>query len=481
MPDKKISKTSLLSNISYTLISNMISMGLGAAAILILPKWLSVDQYGYYQLYQFYVAYCTLLALGIPEGIYLLQGSKVNKEVSPRRIKSCFLFTCLLDSVFFLLIVIWAFAFVEDTNLLLVAVAVGLSGAICCPRLIVFYNLLTIGSVKRYAFSLIIEKIVALIPVLGCVLLGADSIVPLLFCDTLGRLCALIFASTGVDFLKTSVKLLPKSDFMRGVPELIKSGSQILVSRYTDTLITGILRWVVQLAWGVASFAHLSLTISIVNMFMRLADAVATPIFPALASFSKDEDLRFYRTISFGITLIIAIGALLLVPIVFLLTIWLPLYVEALSYVLLLIPMCLAQCKISILVSNYYKSFRMEHVLMLVNIASIGLSIVTGFISVYCLNNLFYALLCVDMVAFLRLVVLEIVLKHARTLPDGKMILCDSCLVIAALILYALGGFVGILVYVCLVGVICIINRWALSEIIQHICALQRRSSTGNN
>ena len=69
-------KQNLIKNVSYGFVANMISMVLGALSVLIIPKYIGVSDFGYYQLYLFYTGYVTITALGHPDGNYLKIGGQ---------------------------------------------------------------------------------------------------------------------------------------------------------------------------------------------------------------------------------------------------------------------------------------------------------------------------------------------------------------------------------------------------------------------
>ena len=452
-------KGSLLGDISITFLANVISLILGALSVLILPKFLSESQYGYYQLYQFYVGYGTLLAFGIPEGIYLLQGAKAGSCMRDEELRGHFNTLCILDGLVYSSILVTAIFASPGSAISIVIAMCCISGFVGCVRLVVYYTLQTNGQVARYARSVILERVVSLPPVLFAVACGATEIAPLLVFDTLGRIVALIYAARGVTFLKRSVSRVSYRQSICHLPGLVVSGGQVLISRYTDTLISGAVRYGVQVAWGIGAFAHISLTMSLVNMFMRLADAVAVPVFPALRELGEDGGIRFYRQASFGITMFIGLGVLLLIPVTTLLTLWIPAYSEALSYAILLSPLCLAQCKISIVTSNYFKSLRLETPLMLINIISVLLAAFCAFITVFVGDCLFAALLSIDFVSLLRLLALEGYLIRLKGIPETRAICCDVLLCVGMVLLYSAGSALGVVLYFFIIVGLIFINR----------------------
>lgn len=465
----------LASDISITFLANAISLVLGALSVLIMPKFLSETQYGYYQLYQFYVSYGTLLALGIPEGIYLLVGARGETRLSSKDIKGFFLIQCVLDALLYLMAFGLALSSSQGAEITTVVATCCVSGFISCVRLIVYYILQTNGQVVRYAKATILERIISLPPVLFAVVGGVADITPLLTFDAIGRFAAFVYAMFGVDFAKCGVRRMPWRHLIRQVPELAVTGGQVLISRYTDTLISGTVRYGVQSMWGIGAFAHVSLTMSLINMFMRLADAVAVPVFPALRRLDENGEARFYREASFCITILIGFGVLLLFPAIILLSSWIPLYAEALSYAVLLAPMCLAQCKISVLTSNFYKSLRFERALMIVNVASVAVAALCVFVALYSGRSLIAALIVIDVASTGRLFALEACLFHRTRIPDLKMILFDAILSVSMVLFYLLSGNIGIVIYVSTLLAILVASRSEVSRLSRRLLQIVMR------
>lgn len=61
----------ILKRISYTFLANLVSLGVSIFMVMIVPKFLSVEDYGLWQLFLFYYSYVGFLAFGLEDGIYL--------------------------------------------------------------------------------------------------------------------------------------------------------------------------------------------------------------------------------------------------------------------------------------------------------------------------------------------------------------------------------------------------------------------------
>ena len=65
-----------LKNISYTFSANIIILLISGVLTLVVPKLLGPEEYGYWQLYVFYMSYVGLFHLGWCDGVYLRYGGR---------------------------------------------------------------------------------------------------------------------------------------------------------------------------------------------------------------------------------------------------------------------------------------------------------------------------------------------------------------------------------------------------------------------
>lgn len=75
----------LLLNSSYAITSNLLSLLVSTLVILILPKLIGVEEYGYWQLYLFYTSYVGFAHLGWIDGIYLKYGGEEYERLDKQK------------------------------------------------------------------------------------------------------------------------------------------------------------------------------------------------------------------------------------------------------------------------------------------------------------------------------------------------------------------------------------------------------------
>lgn len=71
----------MLTNVRYTVTSNLFSFLISAAVSFLVPKNLNIEAYGYLQLYIFYTGYIGFLHFGWADGLYLRYGGKYYEDL----------------------------------------------------------------------------------------------------------------------------------------------------------------------------------------------------------------------------------------------------------------------------------------------------------------------------------------------------------------------------------------------------------------
>lgn len=87
-----MNKKTILQNMSIAFLAQGVTLALSVIQTMIVPKLLGVEQFGYWQLYIFYVSYVGFFHLGLSSGVYLTTGGQKREEMDKASIKSQMLF-----------------------------------------------------------------------------------------------------------------------------------------------------------------------------------------------------------------------------------------------------------------------------------------------------------------------------------------------------------------------------------------------------
>lgn len=439
---------SLQKNFSYTLFSNTFAFLISALISFILPKYIGVESYGFFQLYLFYTGYTGLFHYGIADGIFLRYGgqdySNISKSVLSAQVRTCE-YINLFVTILFCAVAIF-FVQPDDKKIVLFLSA---STILVTPVRIIFNNtLLCTNRISESAQATILQKLTYLILILLGIITKQKSSTYYIISSMLAELLALCILMIKC---KDIVRSQPIG-FRKNIEEIkinIIVGIKLTFATLVSSLIIGIIRMAIENQWDVETFGKVSLTISVSNLLMVLIRAIALVMFPMLCRIDTNRLASLYHKIR-NILMIILLGMLVAYyPINAILTMWLPKYSDSLVYMALLFPMCVFESKMSMLIETYMKALRREKWILIVNLITVCCSGLLAFITAYCLHNLTLTVASIMLLIILRCVAAEYVVSKVLNISTQKDTLLEILLTIVFIwSSWFIGGGVGLSIYV---------------------------------
>lgn len=464
----------LIKKFSISTLANFIVLLVSVFSTLVFPKVLSVEDYSYWQVYIFYTGFVTLAALGWVEGIYLKNGGKkydsLNSAVYSFQTYGLLVFV----SIVFAVIGSLSWILIDDKKLAIVIALVCVEGAIFNLRVYPLYLLQATDRIKDFSISIVIGRGAFFATSLLLILLGQAELYWLILCDILGCVCCSIFA-----FAKCQDKLLRKPcGFSQGIREAksnISVGFSLMAANMVGIGITGVIKYAVQTHWSVVEFGKIALSITCTSLFLKFTTAVGTVLFPMLCNYSIEKLKSIYSSVNTILEYCIAGCMIFYYPAKLILSMYLPQYAESLDYMGYLLPICLFETKVSLLLNTYYKAIRKEKVLMIVNLIDLGLSVILAIVSTILFSNIRLAVFSILIVLAVRSFVLEIILCKKYLSLNDKFVGLFSILIAIVFVITNgfVGGWLGVLLYAVFV---CIAILLGYSKIKHSIKMFLRRS-----
>lgn len=367
----------LLKNFSYTILSNLGNALVSTLVVFIIPKLISQHDYGMFQIFLFYFSYAGLIQFGWLDGIYLRYGGAYYHELDKGNLRGQF----RLYTLFQLLVCIGIITYGMLTfsglplNLLILIIL----GILVTNEKSFFQFVLQLSNrISEFSFSTILSAVVYALFVAILLLIGIRNYHFFIWANILGQVCALIY---GIWVCKD---IFSSHDHVRynffEIKKNISAGVKISFSSIAGMLILGIVRLGVQTQWSVATFGKVSLVLSICNLLMLFINAASLVLFPVLRRLNNDNMLKIYRSISNILMPLMYLMLILYYPIELLISLWLPKYQGTLIFMAVLFPLGLYQGKFEVLSNTFFKVWRMETYLMIVNLIAL---IVSGIFTVF--------------------------------------------------------------------------------------------------
>lgn len=439
-------KNTLVKNMSYSLLANLFSMIVSVLSVLVLPKILSGEGYGYYQLYIFYSGYVGYLQLGWIDGIYLRYGGqyfdKLEKDKFCSQIKLFTIFTLLLS----FLIVVLSFSFVKSYSLICIMIAI--YTLLYLPRTLLQTILQTTNQIREYAKITLFGRTIFGILILILALLKCNNYIYYVLSDIIGRLVALILSMIYCSSL-IFTKQEKISKAIKEAKDNMHVGINLMLSNLASLLIIGIVRFFIQLKWDVVTFGKVSLTVSISNLLLIFITAISVTLFPMLKRAEKSKLMPYYNKIQTITITLILFCMIFYYPLSRILTYWISNYSESIKYVALLFPMCLYECKMNLLINTYLKTLRKEKQMLTINIIMIIISLIASMVVIFVFENLNLAILLIMILSMIRCIISEIYLSKVMEFSVWKEIISEALMsLVFILVNWIIGGWIGFIIYI---------------------------------
>lgn len=447
-------------NISYTLSSNFLVLLVATLVTLLLPKVLGFQDYGYYQLYLFYTSYVAILHLGWCDGVYLRYGGESYANLDKNKFKGQFISLVILQILITLLFTAVVFSFkLDDQDKVIVLLLSILNIFILNSRAFLTLVLQATNRMRDYSVILISDRIIFIALVVILLLKRVDNFEFYILADLSSKFISLIVSMIKTKEItydkNTSLKWDKKESILN-----IKSGINIVFANFAGALIIGTVRFGIQNNWSVGVFGKVSLTLSISNMLMVFVNAISLAIFPIL---KRVDESKYRETYSVTRTLLMPLVFLALVsyyPITFILSKWLPQYIESLRYAAIVFPIVVFEAKVSLLTNTYLKAIRKEKSIFKINFASALLSLVGTFISVYLLDSLFLSVISIVILLGFRSCFSEIELTKYINISVYKDMFIEIIMVLVFIFsAWNLTNVQGLIIYFCAFVLYLIVKR----------------------
>lgn len=446
---------SFIKDFLLVFVSNSLGLVLSVAINLLLPVLFAKDivSYGFVQLYLLYIGYYYVFTLGICNGIYLKEGGKKFDSLDKNIYSAQFIIISLAQIVIASILAIFVLCFSNNPVKEMVCFFAIASIVILSVKEMFLVIFQATSKMKEYSIMTILSKLFNVLTILFAIFGGLKSVKMLLCGFVLSELIVLIYAIIQSRKLVFSKPCKFKTA-LKEAKENIASGYTILVSGLSAMLITGFAKLCVENHWGMEAFSKLSFTISIANLFMIFANSASIVLYPRLRNINIEKCNQSYKQINQLIVLLLFFAISFCHPAKLMLERFLPEYREALTYISILLPMCVFIGKSTMATQTYMKALRLEKQLMISNILSFIISAILVLVAVYILDDITVTVFAILIGQILRSVFCEIFLARSVEISVLKNTVIE-CLITAIFVLthWVIGGWTGCIAYFAIVAI----------------------------
>lgn len=267
--------------VSYTIVANIITFFVSVIAVLLLPKKMTVSDYGFFQLYVFYTSYVGFFHFGWPDGIYLRYGGKTYNNLNKNTFSTQFWMMFLIEIFIFSLLAISTLITIGDVSRRYILLATCLCAIIILPRTFYLMVLQATGEIKSFVMFSVSEKIIYLGFIVAALFLKNVKFEYIIMGDLIGKFASLVWACYTCKEITFS-KLEPLKSGVLEAKKNITVGSKLMFANVASMLVIGIVRFGIERTWSIEVFAEISLAISLSNFLIVFINSVGVVIYPML-------------------------------------------------------------------------------------------------------------------------------------------------------------------------------------------------------
>lgn len=369
-------KDKRVKDLIYTLGANTITLLIGVIVTFIIPKVISIDEYGYFKMFTFYLGFLGFFHLGFNDGIYVNYGDYDYENIPREKFRTYFKFLLIFQVLIAVLVTIGTMSFVENPEKRIICFFLALN--IILLNLTCYFEFLSqiIRRFKFYSFNTILSKILYIVAVSFILLLKYEKAIYLIIAQTIINLLTLliyIIYYREVNFGKYKPLITMKEDIKKN----IKIGFFIMLGNFVSIIIIGVDRIFISKFFTVHDFAMYSFAVSLLSMIYILLNGIRSVIYPYLTRSSEKNLNKTYETMKTYIFIILgyALSSYFIFEIIVLG--FLPKYKEVLYITPIIFPTVLLSGEINIVTSNFYKSLKLEKEYTRNNLIAVAVSLIS--------------------------------------------------------------------------------------------------------
>ena len=429
-----MNKKQILQNISVAFLAQGVGMLLSIIQSLIVPVLLGVREFGYWQLYLFYVSYVGFFHFGLSSGVYLVLGGLSRDEMDKDAVKSQFIFGVIYQSIIAVVVCILSQLLPFEEERSFVIFNTGIYLVLQNAATYMMNTLQCMNETKKSSVSKIIERVSFFVPLVVLMFRRAASFKPFVLAYSFSTIIQLFYLGWNLrDFIAAKWLGLLKAALLS--IQSIKIGINLMLANIASMLILGIARYCIDSSWGIETFGQLSLALSLVSFFLSFVSQASMVLFPALRQSGNAEVTAFFSDARDALSLIFPVVYCLYFPMVWLLSKWLPNYLEGLDYLVLLLPICVFDSKMSVVGNTYFNVLRKERAMLLLNIAAAALSFAFSFAGVYIASSVTVVICGMTATIILRSIIAESYISKQLNASHSSISITEILITVSFVIL----------------------------------------------
>lgn len=329
----------VLNNILNVSFSKVISLISGIVVGLLLPKVLTVTNYGYLKIYTLYVAYTALLHFGFVDGILLKLAGKDYDSLDKIEVRTYTYFFCIFQCIIGGLLSAFSF-FVKSNEYSFIILMLGINMII--TNITTYYQFISQATLRfrEYSNRNILAALFKILVVIFLFFIQFYTeisyklyIIILNVIDII-LLCWYFYTYRDITFGKRNHII----NYSSSVKKIFKTGFILTVAYQTSHLVLSLDRQFVSILFSTETYAVYSFAYNIITLISTMISSLSVVCLPMLKKLHKDEIKTYYPIFLKSVTILVGASLVCYFPVEIFIKQFLPNYIQSLSYIKVVLP-----------------------------------------------------------------------------------------------------------------------------------------------
>ncbi|HEL1980715.1 TPA: hypothetical protein TY296_000145 [Streptococcus suis] len=379
-------KKQFLKNVSMVVSSNLLILVLGVAISFVLPVFLSVEQYGYWQLYNYFIGFVGLFLFGFSDGMNLRYAGLPFHKLDRPLFIVFFRFICYFTGVLTVLALVLLNFFAKDTYLriyLLISVNILLFNV---NGYFIHLSQMTMRF-REYSIANALERILFVLLFIPAFLMDITDFYYFIICNILCRVIAIGYNVHRYKELFTGVKVFGKISDYAEIKENYVAGFPITMATIFSMLMTTMPRFVMGQIMPIAVYGMFSFGTTSINLVIQIIAAMSSVFYPTLKTLSPQKVKETFPIASDLLTIFCAVSFLSYYAIFVIIELFFTKYMPVLDYLHWLFPTIMYQSINSFLIANFSRVLRLERKYFWSNLFFVMINCILTFVAAYLVGD----------------------------------------------------------------------------------------------
>ena len=446
---KSNSKQDLI-NILKVIASNFTLFGAGVVTSFVLPAFLSMEDFGYYKIFNLYVTYIIILQFGIVESLYMKYGGKSFEDVDKKEFSSYFRTLLYVQIALSVLMACAGALFLKgDVRFICICLAVN----IVVVNITNLYQYLS-QAIQRFtelSTRIVAKAIFTVISVLA--VFAVSKINP-----SVANYKIIVIITVAINFvLMVWYVCIYRKLFVSArvasideIKQMIKTGFPLCLANIIATLILSISRQIVSMFFSTEEYAVYSFAYSLLLLISTVVSSVAVVMFSMFKKQETEKLLSKYGDNIKLISILMAFAATVYFPMCWFIRLALPAYEYSLGIFRIVLPGLILSSSITVVMHNYFKTLEQNMKFFVLSLTVLILSLVSGLGAYYIFHTMEAVSWASVIIMIVWYVLSERFLKKQYGISSGVNLIY---LILVSAVFYLISlidiWYIGMVAYMC--------------------------------